>query len=182
MPVPELPPAEVESCVPQGTVLQLFDDYHDFMGSACVVGHSDTRTFMITAFHVISTKPNGGRATESNFGELKTEATDPKLDLALVSVPHVMGTAFELNTTIDFGTPISARGYLAGAPTMTFGHVANPHLGWLDCAVGFGMSGGAVIDADGRLVGLIKRTFQPVDIGIMVLATDIQAMIDEVIQ
>ena len=176
MPVPELPPAEVESDVQQGTVLQLFDDYHDFMGSACVVGHSDTRTFMITAFHVIST------ATESNFGELKTEATDPKMDLALVSVPHVMGTAFELNTTIDFGTPISARGYLAGAPTMTFGHVANPHLGWLDCAVGFGMSGGAVIDADGRLVGLIKRTFQPVDIGIMVLATDIQAMIDEVIQ
>lgn len=162
----------------KGTVLQLFDDWHDFAGSACVIAHVDNRTYMITNYHVIDEL---GGAVESNFGELRREAVALESDLAIVSVPTIFGVPWQLGDPPAMGDPVICRGFFWAVDTQTRGHVANDKLNWLDCAVGPGMSGGAVSNERGELVGLIKRTWAPIDIGIMTSIHDIKDLIGEVL-
>lgn len=120
------------------------------------------------------------RATFSNFGGLRQEAEAEGADLVLVSVPSIFGRAWELGDPPAAGDPITCYGFFQGVPTETRGHVANAKLGWIDCMVGPGMSGGAVTNAQGELVGLVRATWYPGDMGMMVSIHDIKALVEEV--
>ena len=171
-----VPTAVSQSPVERGTVLQLFDGWHGFVGSACVIAHVDNRTYMITTYHVVD---GPGDAVKSNFGELRREAAAVESDLAIVSAPTIFGTPWQLGAPPTAGDSVICRGFFWAVDTETRGHVANDKLNWLDCAIGPGMSGGSVANAQGELVGLIRATWMPIDIGIMTSIHDIKDLIEE---
>lgn len=171
-------PAAPEGTVEQGTVVQIFTFWGAFVGSACVVAHTEDETFLITAHHVV----DDGIPMRTAFGLVRTETVHDDQDLALISVPAIFGTAWELGSRLDFGDPVRAMGYYKGIPTMTRGHVANPAAGWIDATFGYGMSGGAVCDEEGRLVGIVESTFEPIDIGVMVNVEHARTLMEEVLE
>lgn len=158
-----------------GSVVPLYAEYHNFVGSACIVEHRDGRTYMATADHVVA-----AGAFECVHGQLRIEIRRPEVDLALVSVPSIVGVPWRLGPDPATGDPIRCIGYFSGVYCETFGHVASGAMRWLDCLVGPGMSGGATVDVTGRLIGIIRVTWMPGDMSLVSSALDLQELVADI--
>lgn len=178
-PVQAVDEGEGEAAPKSGSVVQLFNFYGGFIGSAVVVAHVDGRTYLATAEHVIKGGDGEDKAVRTMGGFFKVEAIHKTQDLAIVSAGQIIGTPFELGGRLDYGDPVTCLGYFEGRPTMTKGHIANPVEGWVDATHGYGMSGGAVTH-EGKLVGVIESTFEPIDIGGMVDVHHVRTLMEEV--
>ncbi|MFO0546926.1 MAG: serine protease [Polyangiaceae bacterium] len=119
------------------------------------------------------------RARADKHVRAKLLRGEVNLDLALL---HIEGDAEArgpfpsiplrpASEPLHLGEPISASGYMLAFETVhrSFGRIAGldvnrrDELAWVvtDAPFHFGMSGGAVVDADGRLIGLPLKIYAP---------------------
>lgn len=118
--------------------------------------------FAVTAAHCLTAPPPTAPALTLNGRHAEPARVNRVLDLAIVRFTSDTETAIALaSTTPPAGTAIAVIGYALGraAVSVRFGRLSQPadpetHTAWIDADLVIGDSGGAVIDAQGRLVGL----------------------------
>lgn len=150
-------------------------------GSAVVIGHDGDGTLLVTADHVLGDAVRFrirtaegvaypalilGRDRPSDLALLRAQADLPALEFAdppaLGAKVCAIGNAFGLGLSLTCGV-LSAKGR-AG---VGFNRVED--FLQSDAAVNPGMSGGALLDSDGRLIGLLSAIFtkgSDADIGV----------------
>lgn len=112
------------------------------------------------------------------------------LDLAIVQFRPASGTQTIVlaPTTPPAGSATIAAGYAFGVEEIVyqFGHIAQPYNRetkslWLNMDIIFGDSGGAILDSQGRLVGVTSAIFSngPAHIGIAVPIESVHDFIEE---
>jgi len=165
-------------CVAQGEVVALYSDYHQYRGTASVVGHDSGRTYMVTAWHVVN--PEWGAAESCIFGVFRVDKSDTHTDLAIISVPAEFGVAWEISEEYEDGDEVQLTGHIFGAaPVRTWGHVSNKAMNWLDSSVHPGMSGGPIA-VNGRLIGVTLGYIGPGTLTIFAPACDIKWIMEGV--
>lgn len=123
--------------------------------------------YVLTAAHCVEHKQSEALDMTVNGRYAEVARVSRLLDLAVVSFTAKDEVAMPLADKLPApGTEIAVIGYAFGikAPIPQFGHVSqtmNPESGyaWLNVDLIFGDSGGAVIDGEGRLVGVNSRIF-----------------------
>lgn len=118
--------------------------------------------FALTAAHCVDHKRSENIDITLNGRDAEMIRINRLLDLAVVRFNPKDETAMELAEVMpEAGTEIAVVGYAFGIkdPIPQFGRVSqplNPETGfaWLNVDLIFGDSGGAAIDAQGRLVGI----------------------------
>lgn len=150
-------------------------------GSAVAIGRDGAKTLLLTADHVLGDADSFrirtadgvaypawiiGRDRDSDLALLRAEASLPTLDLAdppgLGQKVCAIGNAFGLGLSLSCGV-LSAKAR-AG---VGFNRIED--FLQSDAAVNPGMSGGALLDEEGRLIGLISAIFtkgSDADIGV----------------
>lgn len=148
-------------------------------GSGVVVG--DGRT-ILTADHILG-NPAGVRVrtADGEYYEAEIKGRDPVTDLALLGIEERLPIANLAKDLPDVGEAVCAVGNSFGLDlSVTCGTVSavsrsgvgfNPIEDFVqtDAAVNPGMSGGALVDADGDIVGLLSAIFtktSDADIGV----------------
>ncbi len=134
-------------------------------GSGVII---DTRGTVLTSAHILN---------DDQFATVFIEGREPLVgtvsrldqarDLALVELPPGVYPSAELGTESNLllGAPVYALGYplnMAGAATVTMGIISRrldePELGrqviQTDAAINIGNSGGPIVDATGRVIGI----------------------------
>lgn len=137
-----------------------------FLGSAFVWGDGKVA---VTAAHVVGPAPEVlAQTQDGRQAQLRVLAADPVRDVALLSLPPGWGPGLPPGSAPDLGQPVWALGAPLGAAfTLTGGAVSararqvDPAvpLRFLqhDAAVNPGSSGGPLVDAEGRLLGMNLR-------------------------
>jgi S1-C subfamily serine protease len=117
----------------------------EFVGSGVVVDGGD----ILTCAHVLD-----------EGVECEVLAYDEDLDLALIRVDELTGepTPWSVRTLVS-GDAVQVHAYFEEEPVVTRGIASNAKMGWTDAMILAGMSGGAVLDKDGNLVGVVVGVF-----------------------
>ncbi len=109
------------------------------------------------------------RSATGTIAPARVDATDPRRDLALLTVPAGFGPALPFRdsppvlrgeTVVTYGFPLS--GVLSSGPTLTTGDVSamaglrdNPLHFQISAPVQPGNSGGPLLDAQGHVIGVV---------------------------
>jgi S1-C subfamily serine protease len=147
-------------------------------GSGVIIGirrsESGTDCYVLTASHVVSGLPDGqiyallerhrGGAGKRTRATLLAHRESGNLDAALLKIqPEAGCVAAEIGDAPALGDDILAFGFPWGrAMTLTAGIVSQVPLDesdarlMIDGSVSYGVSGGGVYDAGGRLIGIVE--------------------------
>jgi S1-C subfamily serine protease len=96
----------------------------------------------------------------SNAVGARVQNVDEDLDLALLTLPDALGVRpLDVGAQPLQGDPVICAGHPSGIGWLAnYGHVSSiqPNESWymVDCGLAPGMSGGPVLDANGRVVGV----------------------------
>jgi regulation of enolase protein 1 (concanavalin A-like superfamily) len=183
------------------------DDRAAVSGSGFVIKTDGTTGYIVTNDHVVAARRRGAPKVYFRSGtKAETEATakvvasDPRRDLALLKVTNAanlpdaieLGSKtepFETMTVYIFGFPFGAHLAMGkGNPPVNVGrgqvssirrdddeHITSVLL---DGALNPGNSGGPVVDARGKLVGISKATIRGANIGFAIAVPELLAMLD----
>lgn len=151
--------------------------------------------YIVTAYHCVA---NGGRPhvrwRDGTLATGRVVARSPREDLALISVPATgwktltlrPDTAVQGEDAWGLGHPFGllASGKLAGLLEWSVSHgvvsAAGGHLVQTDAALNPGNSGGPLVDADGRLIGVVSRKLRADNLAFVSTAGNVQALLAEV--
>ena len=124
--------------------------------SASAVPLFDRRGFAwyLTARHCLPVATVGGQ-------EVLHAYPHPKRDLAVLKVRGTVGAGTALATRLPrLGDRLLAMGYGVGAFLQMTDGRAGPKPGQMTCPIIYGASGGAVLNANGELVGIISQVMR----------------------
>jgi hypothetical protein len=143
-------PMEVEPADPSASVISVYYQ-GEFVGSGVVVGEDGGEFLVLTAWHVLP-------ADSTSLGGFYVVRADSTRDLALLSVPG-RAEALRVGESPRLGQRIRIFAHYEDVAATTQGVISNPELGWVDAPILAGMSGGAVVDDSGDLVGIVLGVF-----------------------
>ena len=145
-------------------------------GSGFVVS---TQGHLLTCAHVVGTNTLATIWINNTRSPAKVLATDTNLDVALLQVtglPNVKPLAFTTNATYRMGQEVFTMGFplveiLGTSPRLNKGLISstvgledNPKQIQVSAEVQPGNSGGPLLDANGRVAGLVIATLNPMNI------------------
>lgn len=151
---------------------------------------ADARAHALTAAHCVSAEPNQRLDVTVDGRTARTMVSNTVLDLAVVQFrPAGLTTTVILApVTPPPGSPILAAGYAFGVEEIVyqFGYVAQTRNKetkalWMNLDILFGDSGGAILDAQGRLIGVTSFIYSrgPAHIGGAVSIEDVKPFLDD---
>lgn len=135
--------------------------------SAVVVAIVDGEADALTAAHCVAHEPTSHLDLTANGRDAQVLAFNRLLDLALIRFHAKHEEAMPLAPeTPKMGAEVAVLGYAFGVKKLAaqFGRVAQPYNDetealWLNVDLIFGDSGGAVVDDQGRLIGINSRIY-----------------------
>ena len=150
----------------------------------------DGRAHALTAAHCVSAQPNQRLDVTVDGRTARTIVSNTILDLAVVQFrPAGLTMTIPLApSTPPPGAPILAAGYAFGVEDIVyqFGYVAQTRNKetkalWMNIDIAFGDSGGAILDAQGRLIGVTSFVYSrgPAHIGGAVSIEDVKPFLDD---
>jgi serine protease DegQ len=127
----------------------------------------DGKASALTAAHCVEHQPTDQFDLTVNDKHAEVQVTNRILDLAIITFRARGESTILLATAAPAkGAEVAILGYAFGVEEIVaqFGRVAQPYNKetkalWINADLIFGDSGGALIDADGRLVGINSRIF-----------------------
>lgn len=136
------------------------------LGSATPIGGDR----VLTSRHVVEPAQRRGAAVavvlDGRTTPARIAATSPRLDLAVLAAPHPLAAA----PTLRLSPPPPGVAVAAPSPQGVWVQGAATRFTWREewgpatfarLAVGFGFSGGPLVDAQGRLIGLVTAAVNP---------------------
>lgn len=150
----------------------------------------DGRAFAFTAAHCVASTPGEAIDITVDDRDARAHAFNRILDLAIVSFRPQGETANIVlaDKTPPAGSPVIIAGYAFGVEDIVyqFGHVARPlnretKQLWINGDLIFGDSGGGILDAQGRLIGITSAIYSqgPAHIGGAVRIEQVRDFLDE---
>jgi S1-C subfamily serine protease len=164
------------------TVSYQVDDEHTYVCGGFIVDSS--RGEAITAKHCVVGED--GNDVENLFvNSLPTTVIRSNNAFALIKIPALMGPPLEFRKSPpEFLEDVIGLGYGFGDYTTVLRHISNPIFGFghendivLDGPLAPGMSGGPVVDMDGKVVGLIQQNSPGNVLSLLCGAKEIQEFI-----
>lgn len=138
-----------------GTLIPLYTRGY-FVGTAFVLYHEHGHTYCLTAYHCID--DNDGEV--SFFGSTEIVRYDADVDIAVIRIHGIHGQPFHLSDREPRnGEPATLVSLFDGKTVIIPGHIVNVEEGWYTCDVEHGMSGGALLDSHGRVIGVVTHMY-----------------------
>lgn len=157
----------VKPALKQVPRLQMLHEGEQYPGTCASVVINKEQGYLMTAAHCVEKPDKEGISITANGRHAEVLRVNRLLDLAVVRVDLKGEDAIEIaDTTPPIGTEVAVVGYPFGDKQLAvqFGHIAqvlneDSQTVWINVDVIFGDSGGALIDGQGKLVGLISRIY-----------------------
>lgn len=146
-------------------ITHMIDDEHQYVCTGFIIDAA--KGLGLTAEHCVVDE-EGTLFKEVFVNGMPTEVVKVTESLALIKIPAMIGPPLDLKKDkTKAGEKVIAVGYGFGDYAVVIRHISNPNPksgGGLDISLDGplapGMSGGPVVDMDGKVVGVIQRNSQ----------------------